>query len=126
MVGDANKQDNVGELAKLVDMDENVIRASGLSAEKIDLLFNQASSGNKYHTRLCLPGAVVAVAGFVASFVVAPPLAPLMFAGFGAGAVAEIVGAAKDKRSNVREEITKAANDRLVELSKQPPAPTQP
>jgi hypothetical protein len=123
MTDQVNGEDNVTKLAKLIDMDEKVIRASALSAEKIQSLFNNAVSSKKYSDRLTWPGFGVALVG--AGLLAVPTAGVAVLSLLAVGATAEAVGAIKDRRHQIKEEITKIANDRLVALSSQPLAPPQ-
>ena len=111
------------KLASLVGMRADVVRAAGLDEDRLTGLFNKAVKNDRIQGRIVTPLGLVAMALFFTSAFASQPVKDMIIMPFVATFVPYLIGSMfLNKAPGIRDEVKKAAMDRLVALDK-PPAP---
>lgn len=120
-----NYQEKTRALAKLVRMDEEVVRAAQLGEERLGALFDKAARSKRYQDRVVMPAGWLTLAGLFTSLAVSKPVQDIMLIPFALCAVTYLTGTHfMDKAPAIREEIRQRVVERTVrEGRNSPPAP---
>lgn len=111
------------KLAKLVGMRADVVRAAGLDEARLTGLFNKAVKNDRIQNRIVTPLGFVAMALLFTSLLASKQVHDAVILPFMATFTSYLIGSTfMNKAPAIRDEVKKAAMDRLVALDK-PPAP---
>jgi hypothetical protein len=109
------------KLAKLVGMRADVVRAAGLDEERLTGLFNKAVKNDRIQNRIVAPLGAVAMALFFTSVFVSQSVKDMILLPFAATFASYLIGSMfMNKAPAIRDEVKRAAMDRLVVLDKSP------
>ena len=111
------------KLAQLVEMSADVVRAAGLDEDRLTRLFNKAVKNDRFQSRIVTPLGFAAIGMFITSLFVSKETQAMMTLPFSLTFVSYLTGSMfMNKAPAIRDEVKKAAMDRLVALDK-PAAP---
>ena len=107
------------KLAKLVGMRADVVRAAGLDEARLTGLFNRAVKNDRFQNRVVTPLGVVAMGLFFANMLVSKQVQDVILLPFAATFASYLAGSMfLNKAPDIRDEVKRAAMDRLVALDK--------